>query len=160
MITPRFSYLLGVLAIAAMLGAAPASAQSVVPTGIWLTDDGLAGIKFSACAQSVCGQIVWLKPGIGHDGKSPRDYQNPDPALQSRPLCGLTVITGLASAQAGQWQDGQVYSVRTGRTVSLEMRQLSADQLEIHGYIGTPLMGRTRVFTRATQNLPQCSSNS
>ena len=83
----RFAFIFAV--IAALFGAAPASAQGAEPVGVWLTEKGDARVKVTKCGSSICGVIVWLKEPIDPGTGQPQvDDKNPNPALKTRPVIG------------------------------------------------------------------------
>ena len=47
--------------------AGPAFAADV--SGTWLRDTGASKVKFAPCGASMCGHIVWLKPGADPKAK-------------------------------------------------------------------------------------------
>ncbi|MBN1327649.1 MAG: DUF2147 domain-containing protein, partial [Candidatus Cloacimonetes bacterium] len=46
-----------------------------------------------------------------------------------------------------KWKGGTIYDPESGKTYSCTMK-LSGDQLEIRGFIGISLLGRTEVWSR------------
>jgi uncharacterized protein (DUF2147 family) len=90
---------------------------------------------------------VWLKdPNPG--GKPAVDKDNPDSKLKSRPLMGLNLLEGL-KFDSGMWEDGTIYDPKTGKTYSCQVTLKSKDVLEVKGYIGFSLIGRTVEWTKA-----------
>jgi uncharacterized protein (DUF2147 family) len=56
------------LALAAFpLTTSPSLADEVL--GTWLRDNGALRVKFEPCADAICGNIVWLKPGSDSKAK-------------------------------------------------------------------------------------------
>jgi uncharacterized protein (DUF2147 family) len=82
----------------------------------------------------------------GEDGPvgTPRvDLHNPDAALRSRPILGMNLVNGY-QFKNGKWQ-GELYDPESGKTYK---SQLTVDKgkLQMRGYIGTPMLGRTEVW--------------
>lgn len=104
--------LTGIAALAAA-AAAPASAASPQPiAGRWVTEDGSALVAIAPCGRQWCGRIERV---LKRDPSRPAvDANNPDPALRSRSVIGLPILTGF-SAGDGQW-DGRIYDPRNGKT--------------------------------------------
>lgn len=50
------------------------------------------------------------------------------------------------------WTDGKIYSPREGETYSCELTLIEANILEVRGYIGLPILGKTQTWTRATKD--------
>jgi len=81
----------GLFLLATSADAAPADAIATT----WLTHDGQGVVEFAPCGNRLCGHIVWLKTPIDDNGAPLTDRNNPNPKLRQRPICGLSVITGL-----------------------------------------------------------------
>ena len=123
--------------------------------GSWNTEDGRARIEIFPCDGHYCGKIVWLKqPEYPRDDKqgmggNPRvDRDNPDPALRGRRLLGLQILAGFTYRGAATWGGGTVYDPESGTTYQSKIRLVSPQRLEIRGYVGIPLFGRTTTWTR------------
>ena len=140
---------LGALAAAAMLGAPASAAEGDDPAfGRWVVEDGKAVIEIHACGEQACGRIVWLRQPFGPDGRAKRDVENPNPGKRSRPLCRLRLISGLKRTDPGVWEGGEVYSTRDGATYGFEIEGVEDDRMTVRGYLGLPLLGRSRVWRR------------
>ncbi|SNB45979.1 DUF2147 domain-containing protein [Geobacter sp. DSM 9736] len=124
-------------------------------TGRWNSEDGRAKIDIYRCGFHYCGKIVWLgmpeyppddEEGMG--GRPRVDRENPDPALRNRPLLGLQIMEGFRYAGDGLWEKGRIYDPESGATYKSEIRLVSPRRLELRGYIGIPLFGRSTVWTK------------
>lgn len=115
--------------------------------GYWLTDDGAAKIEIYKENGKYNGKIVWLEEP-NENGKPKVDKENPEEELRSRPLMGLNLVSGF-EFDDDQWEDGEIYDPKEGKTYSCRMR-LDGDELEVRGYIGMPMFGRTVVWTRTS----------
>ena len=82
--------------------AAPAQAAAPI-AGHWLTQDGKAVVAFDACGAAMCGHVVRLTAAA--KGAPATDARNPDPALRSRALLGLPVLTGFVDG-GNEWRGG------------------------------------------------------
>lgn len=118
--------------------------------GHWLTENGRSIVEVAPCADvpgRVCGRIVWSLEPHHADGRLKTDANNPNPARRYDPLCGLVLLTGLASGQPGRWSGGKIYNPRDGERYSVRIRA-EGDRLEVRGYLGISLFGRTQTWTR------------
>jgi uncharacterized protein (DUF2147 family) len=140
--------LLSSLATALLLAmGSSACAQSL--TGTWLTEDGSSRIRFQTCAQSQCGQIIWLREPIDPaTGKAWQDKFNADDALKRRPLLGLSMITDLAPADAGHWE-GNLYNPLDGHTYAGKLTDLGNGRLQLRGCALAGLLCQTEIWVRA-----------
>lgn len=122
--------------------------------GSWRTQGGDSLLELFRCGRDVCGRIVWLKQpkyidrADGPVGATKVDRQNPDPALRDRPILGLQVIEGLTPRGDDRWAGGTCYDPESGKSYRCKMHLASPRRLEVRGYIGISLIGRTFVLTR------------
>jgi uncharacterized protein (DUF2147 family) len=112
-----------------VLGFLATSARAAAPeeaiVGVWLTEAGDSKVQIARSAASYSGKVVWLKQADG-GAKAVLDAKNADPALRSRPLLGLDVLSGVSYGGAGVWKGGTIYSPRKGRAYPVEL-SVSAD---------------------------------
>lgn len=90
----------------------PAAAPADV-TGNWVTEDGTGLIAISRCGSSVCGKVA--KALVIKPGHPENDVKNPDPKLRSRPVVGMTILSGFKEKD-GRWTDGRIYDPESGKT--------------------------------------------
>jgi uncharacterized protein (DUF2147 family) len=147
------------LAFAALLAAPAALAElpSDPAHGYWLTENRKAIIRIAPCGQDTCGQMVWMKNAVDRSGEPKRDTRNSDAAKRGRPICGLPLAGGLTKAGEGAWRDGWVYNPKDGGTYSAEIRVLSRSELEVRGYVGVPVLGKSQIWTRVEDDRGGCS---
>lgn len=119
-------------------------------TGYWFTADKKAKMYIYREGEKYNGKIDWLKEPNEADGTPKTDDKNPDEQLRNRKIEGLEIMTGFEYDGDYEWEDGEIYDPKSGNTYSCLM-ELSEDgqQLEVRGYIGLSLFGRTEVWTRA-----------
>jgi uncharacterized protein (DUF2147 family) len=114
-------------------------------------------VHIERCGEAYCGAIAWMKqptyPPGSHDGppgEPKRDARNPDSSLSTRPLLGLRILERFTYRDdEATWGGGRLYDPEEGKTYRGRMRLLDRDRLELRGYVGIPLLGRTVVWTRA-----------
>ncbi len=122
------------------------SAQSNRIVGVWLTPDKSAKIEIVQHEKNFTGTMIWLEIDRDEQGKPLTDTQNPDPSKRSRLLRGLEIIPNLVYKE-GKWK-GTIYDPESGKTYSSEIELLNENTLEVTGYIGLPMFGRTEKWTR------------
>ena len=126
-----------------------ASAQSLSPLGRWTDADKKATFEIYKCGNKLCGRIVTLAtPNDPKTGKPKTDTMNPDPKLRSRPRLGLVFMQGFAYDEANKWDDGKIYDPESGKTYSCYLKMLNANSMEVKGYIGFSLIGKSQTWTR------------
>jgi len=111
-------------------------------------------VELYTCGSAVCGKIVWLKEPRyinGNDGPldtTKLDWKNPQSSLRNRPILGLPVMLGLKPKGVKRWVNGACYNPETGKTYKCKMQLNSKNQLEVRGFIGFSLFGRTLLMNR------------
>ncbi len=123
--------------------------------GVWYNQEKDARIEIYKCGEKYCGKIVWLKePDYPPDSKegvpgTPKlDHNNPNPELRKAPVIGLRIVHDFTFAGDNRWKGGKVYDPKNGKTYSGKMTLVSPLQLNLRGFIGISLIGRTAVWTR------------
>jgi uncharacterized protein (DUF2147 family) len=117
--------------------------------GVWKTGDGNAMVRIYKSGDKYQGRIVWLKePNDPDTGKPKLDKNNPTENSQNRPLIGLVNIWGFKFIEKNLWDEGNIYDPKSGNTYSCTIKMMNANTLEVRGYIGVSLIGRTDVWTR------------
>lgn len=126
-----------------------ASAQTMTPLGVWTDVEKDATFEIYKCGNKVCGKIVTLTvPNDPATGKPKTDNLNPDPKLRNRPRQGLVFMQGFQYDDANKWDDGKIYNPKDGKTYSCYMKVLNANTMEVKGYIGFSLIGKSQTWTR------------
>lgn len=133
-----------VVSLFAVLLAAPvARAQSLEPSGIWLTQAGDAKVKVSKCSGGICGVIVWLREPIDPvTGKPPTDSKNPNPSLARRPIIGLPLFAGMQPSSPNKWS-GQIYNADDGGIYMSHVSLTGPDTIRVEGCLGALCGGET-----------------
>lgn len=146
------------LLILLMASAQPAAAERDAVVGYWSTGDSIFEVYQDD--DTLYGQIrVLISPTYesgerpGFEGEPRADTENPDEDLRGRPLVGLHMFSEYEYAD-GRWQ-GKIYDPESGNTYQSRMTVNDDGQLEIRGYVGMPMFGRTATFPPATS----CSDN-
>jgi uncharacterized protein (DUF2147 family) len=131
-----------------LLGASlPLNAVAVVPSssvmGDWATPT-TSVVRIYPCGNAVCAKIVKLSK----DAPDKMDSKNPESSLRNRRLCGLDVGSGFHQVDASHLENGHLYDPKNGHTYSGTI-VANGDQLNLRGYIGISLLGRTEIWHRS-----------
>ncbi|UYZ60344.1 DUF2147 domain-containing protein [Hymenobacter latericus] len=122
---------------------------AAMPLGVWADEQGESHIELYRCGEQLCGKIVNLQQPNDAEGHPRLDVHNPDPKKRTQPHLGLVVLQNLRyDAGSNRWDGGEIYDPENGRTYSCFVRQLGPDKLEVKGYIGFALVGRSQYWTR------------
>jgi len=124
--------------------------------GKWFNGDKSAHIDINkAAGGKYFGKIVWLKEPVypaddkkGMAGKTKVDRENPDPAKRTQPVMGLLTLRNFVHSGGNLWEQGMVYDPKNGKDYKCKMTLQSPDVLNVRGFIGFSLIGRTEVWTR------------
>ncbi|MGR3809995.1 DUF2147 domain-containing protein [Jiulongibacter sp. NS-SX5] len=137
--------------IVALMAFSLGSYAQKITEGTWYNEEKTSRVQFYEQNGKLFGKIVWLKEPT-ENGKPKVDKNNPKDALKSKPLMGLVFLKGFEKDGDNEWEDGTIYDPRNGKTYSSEMEMVSPDKLNVRGYIGISLIGRTSEFTRYKGN--------
>ncbi|MES2276407.1 MAG: DUF2147 domain-containing protein [Bacteroidota bacterium] len=124
-----------------------AKAQTDPIEGLWYNAEKTGKVEIKKDASGhFNGKVVWLKEPL-KDGKPKLDEMNTDEKLRSRPRLGLPVLNGFVKDGDKKYTDGTIYDPLNGKTYSCKMTY-KGKSLDIRGYIGISLFGRTTTWTR------------
>src|SRR6056297_1886870 len=132
---------LGLLGVVLMTASPVAARQDV--TGIWYDSTGKGAVELSRCGRSICGQIVWLRQPVNDAGVPLTDANNPRAALRERPICGLSIVSGLRAQPDGTWDGGRIYDPKVGKSYNVAIEKVGRSQLRITGYLGVRFLGKS-----------------
>lgn len=116
--------------------------------GTWLVGSGKAHIKITKYGDKYQGKIAWLKEPKNEKGENKVDKNNPDANKKNNPILGLTNMLGFKYTGKNQWQNGTIYDAESGNTYSCNIKMLDNNTLEVRGYVGVSLFGRTDTWKR------------
>lgn len=120
--------------------------DEIMIEGFWLSQNQEAAIQIFRIDDLFFGKIVWLLEPLDETGQPKLDLENPQREQQSQPILGLEILKDFRQ-KGYKWKGGTIYDPESGKTYSCTMK-LSGDQLEIRGFIGISLLGRTEVWSR------------
>ena len=118
--------------------------------GEWWTPNNEGRIIFFKSGTTYSGKVSWFKvPNDPETGKPKLDKHNPNPALRKRPVMGLVLFYNFEYNESkGKYIDGKLYDSNTGNTYSCWIKLIDKNTLELHGFIGFSLIGKSVYFTR------------
>ncbi|TAH01988.1 MAG: DUF2147 domain-containing protein [Sphingobacteriales bacterium] len=111
-------------------------------TGEWLTQSKDGSILIYKQANKYYGKI------IGGNSEGRKDDKNPDEKLRSQPLIGKVILSNFVFDGKSKWEDGTIYDPNNGKTYSCVIKLKNNNEMEVRGYVGISLFGRTDVWTR------------
>ena len=140
------------LAMAVLLAGAGVQAQ-MTPIGLWQSvDDGNGQPQAEiSIAQGADGRLLGKveRSLLAHSTSDPHCVLCSDDR-KNQPKVGLEIIRGGKKAEGKDvWEGGKILDPENGKEYSLRLTPTDAGRkLEVRGYIGAPLLGRTQVWNR------------
>lgn len=117
--------------------------------GIWLTGSKNGKVEIYKNGTTYQGKIIWLQePNDPATGKPKTDVKHPDKNLHQRPLMGLVNLWGFKFKGDQTWENGHIYDPKNGKEYKCVITMKDKNTLDVRGYIGITLIGRTDVWTR------------
>jgi uncharacterized protein (DUF2147 family) len=104
--------------------------------GIWFTDDKTSKIQIYKNESQYFGKIIWMATK-----ESKED-------LKIKPKVGYQIFRKFTFEGKNVWSGGQVSDPRSGMTVSGKMTLKNENTLNVRGYLGAPMFGKTVVLLR------------
>ena len=117
--------------------------------GEWYNASKEAKIEIFKENNKYFGRLSWLKEPDDEEGKPKVDIENPDKKLQNRPLLGLVILRDFIYDGKNVWSDGRIYDPKSGKDYKCKMTLTKDNKLDVRGYIGISLFGRTETWTKA-----------
>jgi uncharacterized protein (DUF2147 family) len=128
---------------------APISDNPDAIVGVWKTGEGNAMVRIYKNGEKYQGKVVWLKEPVDPEtGKPKQDKNHPEEATRTRPVLGMINIWGFSYKDKNLWDDGNIYDPKNGSTYSCTIKMINPNTLEVRGYIGVSIIGRTDNWTR------------
>ena len=95
-------------------------------SGLWQTETAGSTVRIVRCGNGYCGTIAATAgPGV--------DAKNPDPALRSKPLVGLALLSGFSDA--GDIWKGTIYDPESGKSYTSKVSRNGDGTLKVQGCI-------------------------
>jgi uncharacterized protein (DUF2147 family) len=139
-----------ILALMLPLAATAALAQAS-PVGLWKTIDDKTKQERTLVRIAESGGVL-----VGRIEKRLDPAAKPDAVCdkctddrKDKPMLGLEIIRGVKKADDTMWDGGTILDPEEGK--SYKVRLTPADggkRLDVRGYIGAPLLGRTQSWIR------------
>lgn len=117
--------------------------------GTWAPPERDSAFEIFPCGDRYCGKITLIDEPNMPDGTPKVDLNNENPAQRGRPLMGMLFLTDFRHDGNGSYQEGRIYNPRDGKIYKANMKlENNNNTLRVRGYVGTPLLGQTQVWTR------------
>ena len=139
------------IAITLIAAAGAVSAQST-PVGVWKTIDDKtkterAQIRIAESGGVYSGKIEKL---LAADAQQDGVCDKCSDDRKDKPMIGLEVIRGVKRGEAeNTWDGGTILDAAEGKIYKVRMQPTEGGKkLEVRGYVGMPMLGRTQTWIR------------
>ena len=139
------------LAWVAIAGLAKAQAT---PVGVWKTIDDETKKEKSLIRISDSGGVLTGKVEKLLDPATPPDAvcKECSDERKDKPILGMTLLRNVRPNDGDKavWDGGDILDPNNGKVYRVRLKPIdNGGKLEVRGYIGTPLLGRTQTWIRA-----------
>jgi uncharacterized protein (DUF2147 family) len=114
-------------------------------TGLWLAKKKDIAVRIKQCgSEGLCGYMAWLSP---------------EEAARKPELCGVKVLWNVqpVAGSSGKWARGTLLKADENKHYGADLEMIDASTIDLRAYIGVPLFGKTKRFTRTTESThPPC----
>ena len=139
-----------------LLAAGTALAANDTPVGTWKTIDDTTHqaksiVQITEHNGEFQARIVKLlnrsPADVARDGEHP-NCTKCDGERKDKPIEGMTIMWGV-SKDGDVWDGGRIVDPKSGKTYKVKLSLIDGGQkLDVHGYIGFSLLGRSQVWER------------
>ena len=116
--------------------------------GRWLSESGKGKIEVFKSGDKYYGKIIWLKNPNDEKGQPKTDRNNPDASKREHKVLGLLILKSL-TFEKEEWAGGTIYDPENGKDYSCRIIKKADGSLDIRGYIGFSLIGRSTTWKRS-----------
>lgn len=142
------------IGLATLVFGAAAWAQESSPVGLWKTIDDQSGkprslVRITESNGELRGKIEKLY-------REPGEEQNPkceacEGNLKDQPIVGMTILVGLKK-DGNEYNGGKILDPANGKVYNSKVTLADGGKkLNLRGYIGVPMIGRTQTWVRMDQ---------
>jgi uncharacterized protein (DUF2147 family) len=144
------SYRTPALLALALLAGAPAFAADNTPVGTWTTIDDATGkpksiVQITEANGKLEGKVLEVL----------QSEQGPHPVCKAcdgerkdKPVEGMVILWDVEK-DGDVWDGGRILDPKNGKTYKVKLTMMDGGQkLDVHGYIGFALLGRSQVWER------------
>jgi uncharacterized protein (DUF2147 family) len=144
------------LAVACLLAGAAlgVAAQPTSPTGLWRTIDDSSKKDKSLVRIVEANGVYTGKVETIVDPDSPKDAVCKDCSdeRKDKPVVGMTIIRNVKASADDKnvFEGGDILDPNNGKVYRVKLKLIdNGSKLDVRGYIGTPMLGRTQTWIRA-----------
>ena len=136
----------------ALAGASLTAAAQSTPAGLWKTIDDDGKTEKSLVRITDTGGVFSAKvEKIFDPAKQDARCEKCSDERKDQPVLGLTIVRGVKAHADDKalWDGGEILDPNNGKTYKVRMKPVDGGRkLEVRGYVGAPLLGRTQTWIR------------
>ncbi|MFM7973383.1 MAG: DUF2147 domain-containing protein [Betaproteobacteria bacterium] len=140
------------VALSGLVAALPGTAAAQnTPVGLWKSIDDETKtekslVRITEAGGTLTGKIEKLMDPTKQDAKCDKCSD----ARKDQPVLGMTIITGVrAGSDNTLWEGGEILDPNNGKAYKVRIKPIDGGKkLEVRGYIGAPMLGRTQTWIR------------
>lgn len=118
------------------------------PIGTWKTiDDETKQAKSYVQIFEKDGKLYGKVTKILTKGKEDAKCTDCSGALKNKPILGMQILSGLKK-DGKEWNGGKIIDPNSGKEYKAKMSLNGNDKLDVRGFIGISLVGRTQTWQR------------
>ena len=140
------------LAAATLLAIGATAWAQATPVGLWKTIDDETKAEKSYVRVVEAGGVFTAKvEKVLDPAKADAKCDKCSDERRDQLIQGMTIVKGVkANADdKGLWDGGEILDPNNGKTYKVRMKPVDdGKKLEVRGYIGAPLLGRTQTWIR------------
>jgi uncharacterized protein (DUF2147 family) len=140
------------MTLAIFLAAAGTAWAQATPVGVWKTIDDKtnaerAQVRVTESDGVLTGRIEKLLGGSTMSPDSKCDKCDDD--RKDKPILGLEIVRGVKKGDGNTWEGGTILDAAEGKVYKVRMTPIEGGKkMEVRGYVGMPMLGRTQVWIR------------
>lgn len=110
--------------------------------GTYMTDKNEGMVEITKKGTKYNGTLIWTKT----PGKL--DLNNPDKKQQTDKLAGKEILKDFDFDGKDLWHKGTIYDPKNGKTYSCKITRDEKGSLNVRGFIGVSMLGRTAFWVK------------
>lgn len=110
--------------------------------GTYMTDQNEGMVEVTKRGSKYYGKLSWTKK------QGALDIHNPDEKERANNLTGKEILKDFESTGKNLWHNGTIYDPKNGKTYSCKITQDEKGNLNVRGFIGVSLLGRTTFWVK------------
>ena len=146
----KFNAITATAALSVLLSATVAHAQTT-PVGLWKTiDDKTSAEKAQVRIVENGGTYsARIEKLLAPDAKQDAVCDKCSDDRKDKPMIGLEIMRGVKKADDTTWDGGTILDAAEGKIYKVRLQPVDGGKkLEVRGYIGMALLGRTQTWHR------------